>query len=170
MAFNRIQTSVHGKLLGLTSSGGVAFQPTTSTGMSHVAEISSAGVVNSSISGFGSTITDMTVATFRSVVETISSSAATMLGYGLSWISSDVINVSVLTLSAPVAGVHKYIYGDSSASTVTFNTTAASITFGASVLSSALVFDNAGGIRGTGLILVGLSATRWAFFGRNATV
>ena len=170
MSFSQIFKSLHGRQIGLASSGGINFQPTTSTGMSHVAEISSAGVFNSSISNFNSTITDMTVATLRSVVETISSSAATLLGYGLSVISSDVINVSVLKVSAPVAGVRKLIYGDSSASTITLNTTSSDITFGASVLSSALVFDNAGGVRGTSVVLEGISATRWAFFGRKATV
>lgn len=163
MSLVTILTSLHGRRFGLSSSGGVLVQPTTSTGVTHLAEISSAGVVNSSI-------TEMTVQLLKSFVETISSSAATMVGHGLSVISSDVINVSVLTLSAPTAGVNKFIYGDSSASTVTLNTTATTITFGASVLSSALVFDNAGGIRGTGLILKGISATRWAFFGRNPTV
>ena len=93
-----------------------------------------------------------------------------MVNHGLSVISSDVINVSVLTLAAPAAGVEKMIYGDSSASTISFNTTSSDITFGASVLSSALVFDNAGGVRGTSVLLKGISASRWAFFGRKATV
>lgn len=162
MSQNLILTSIHGKRLGLTSSGGLAFQPTTSTGMSHVAEISSAGVFNSSISSFGSTITEMVVAKMKSVVETISSSAATLINYGLSLVSSDVINVSVLTVPAPEAGLEKEIFGDSSASTVSFNTTSSDITFGTTVSSSALVFDHAGGIRGSWIRLKGLSATRWA--------
>ena len=49
MALNDILVSIHGRRLGMTSSGGVAFVPTTSTGVSHLAEISSAGVFQSSI-------------------------------------------------------------------------------------------------------------------------
>lgn len=170
MSLNVILTSVHGKKLGLSSSGGVLVSPTSSTGYSHLAEISSAGVFNSSISGFNSTITDMTVEKMRVAFETISSSAATLLGYGLSVISSDVINVSVLTIPAPSAGIEKTVWGQSSASTISFNTTAATIlfdsTFGSS--SSALVWDRAGGVRGSILRMVGLSATRWAILDKTA--
>lgn len=168
MSLNTMLTSIHGRRLGLSSSGGVLVQPTSSTGVSHLMEISSAGVVNSSITNFGSTITEMTVAKRKSVIDVISSSAATLLNYGVSQISSDVINVSVLTLPAPETGLHKEIFGDSSASTVTFNTTATTIYFGTSVDSSALVFDKAGGIRGSQIILRGMSATRWAVLARTA--
>lgn len=164
MSLNKALVSIHGRRLGITSSGGLISRPSTAPGTAnHFAEISSAGVMNS-------TITTMTVQELKSYVETISSSAATMVNHGLSVISSDVINVSVLTLAAPAAGVEKMIYGDSSASTITLNTTSSDITFGASVLSSALVFDNAGGVRGTSVLLKGISASRWAFFGRKATV
>jgi hypothetical protein len=98
-------------------------------------------------------------------VDTISSSAATLTNSGISHISSDVINVSVLSIAAPVAGVSKEIWCDSSASTVSINTTHATITFGSSVGSSALVLDAAGGIRGTGITMRGISATQWAFVG-----
>lgn len=155
----------------LTSSGGVVTRPTTSTGLtSHFAEISSAGVFNSSVTSFGSTIGDITIQTLRSLVETISSSAATMVNYGLSVISSDVINVSVINLAAPAVGVGKEIYGDSSASTISFQTTSSNITFGATVASSAYVFDNVGGIRGTSLILRGITTSRWALLGRKVTL
>ena len=170
MSLTQILTSLHGRRIGLSSSGGVLVQPTSSTGVTHLAEISSAGVFNSSISNFGSTITDMTVAKMRSVIETISSSAATLLAYGLSVISSDVINVSVLKLSAPEAGLEKTIWGQTSASTITFNTTADTILFDTTFgnTSSALVWDQAGGIRGSWINLIGLSATRWAVLYRRA--
>ena len=167
MAINQYLVSLHGRKMGQTSSGGIVIQPTSSTGMSHLAEISSAGVFNSSLTSFGSTITEMTVAKLKAPVETVSSSAATMVNYGVSIISSDVINVSVLTLSAPEAGILKEIFGDSSASTVSINTTATTITFGTSVGSSALVLDDAGGIRGKCVILRGLTATRWAIVGHR---
>ena len=167
MSLTQILTSLHGRKLGLSSSGGLLVQPTTSTGITHLAEISSAGVFNSSITSFGSTVTEMEVAKLKTTVETVSSSAATILGYGMSVISSDVINVSVLKLSAPEAGVLKEIFCDSSASTVSINTTANTITFGTSVNSSALVLDDAGGIRGKCIVLRGLSTTRWAMIGHR---
>ena len=170
MSLNVILTSLHGRKIGLSATGGVLIAPTSSTGISHLAEISSAGVFNSSISSFNSTITEMEVEKLRSVVETISSSAATLVNYGLSVISSDVINGSVLKLSAPVAGIMKRIFGDSSASTITFDTTAATIifqaTFGSS--SSALVWDRAGSVRGSHIILEGQSATRWNILTKTA--
>lgn len=170
MAINQYLVSLHGRKMGQTSSGGIVIQPTTSTGMSHLAEISSAGVFNSSISSFNSTITEMEVAKQKNVFETISSSAATLVNYGVSVISSDVINVSVLKVPAPEAGMLKTIWGQTSASTITFNTTADTIlfdaTFGAS--SSALVWDRAGGQRGAIIRLLGLSATRWAVLDKTA--
>ena len=170
MAFDRILRSIWGKEAGFTSTGGLIFRPTTSTGYSHAAEISSAGVFNSSITSFGSTIGDITMKTMRSIIETISSSAATLVNYGVSVISSDVINVSVLKVSAPEAGILKTIWGQTSASTITFNTTADTIlfdaTFGAS--SSALVWDRAGGQRGAIIRLLGLSSTRWAVLDKTA--
>ena len=170
MAINQYLVSLHGRKMGQTSSGGIVIQPTSSTGMSHLAEISSAGVFNSSISSFNSTITEMEVAKQKVTFETISSSAATLLNYGVSVISSDVINVSVLKVPAPEAGLLKTIWGQTSASTISFNTTADTIlfdaTFGAS--SSALVWDRAGGQRGAYIKLLGLSATRWAVLYKTA--
>lgn len=167
MSLNVIQTSVHGKRFGLTSTGGVLTKPTTSTGYSHLAEISSAGVFNSSISSFNSTVTDLPVAKLKTVVETATASAATLTPYGLSIISSDVINGSVLKLGAPEIGILKEIFCDSSASTVSINTTATANVFGTSVDSTALVLDDAGGIRGKTVALRGLSATRWAIIGHR---
>ena len=171
MAFNRILTSIHGKRFGLSASGTPVFQPTTSSGLSHVAEISSAGVFNSSITSFNSTITELIVAKYKSVVESISSSAATMLNYGISIIASDVITGSVMTLPAPEVGLHKQIWFDTSASgAMTVQTTAASVifeaTFGSS--SSSITMSVPGGLRGARITLFGQSATRWAVIAKTA--
>lgn len=169
MSLNQILTSVHGRKLGLSASGGLLAQPTSSTGMTHFAEISSAGVFNSSVSSFRSTITELEVYKLKSYVETISSSAATLINNGISSISSDVINVSVLKLSAPETGVVKIIFGDSSASTISFNTTSSDIQFVSTAAnSSALVWDKAGGVRGDLVFLAGLSSTRWATLFKTA--
>lgn len=167
MSLNQILTSLHGRKIGLSASGGLLLQPTSSTGMSHVMEISSAGVVNSSITNFGTTLTEMTVQKLKTFVETISSSAATLAAYGLSIISSDVINVSVLKMPAPETGVLKEIFCDSSASTLSLNTTATTIVFGTSVDSTALVLDDAGGVRGKCIVLRGITDLRWAMIGHR---
>lgn len=167
MSHNKILTSIHGLRLGLSASGGILHRPTTSTGVSHAAEISSAGVFNSSITSFRTTLTEMVVEKMKTVVENISSSAATLLGYGLSVITSDVINVSVLKMPAPEVGILKEIFCDSSASTLSLNTTATTIVFGTSVDSSAFVLDDAGGIRGKCLIFRGITALRWALIGHR---
>ena len=171
MAFNRVLTSIHGKRLGLSATGGLLFQPTTSTGMSHAAEISSAGVFNSSISSFNSTITELIAAKYKSVVDTISSSAATMLNYGISIIASDVIEGSALTLPAPEAGLHKTIWFDTSSSgAITVETTAATILFESTYqsTSSAITMGFAGGLRGASIELFGQSTTRWSVIRKTA--
>lgn len=171
MALNTGFVSIHGRRMGMTSSGGVVIVPTSSTGLtSHLAEISSAAVFNSSITSFRSTIGEIEVAALKSVVETISSSAATVSNEGISRISSDVINGSVLKLSAPEDMLNKEIWFDSSASTITIDTTAATIVFDTSLgsSSSALVMGRAGGTRGAYVKLLGIGTTRWAVLYRTA--
>lgn len=165
MSHNQILTSVHGRRLGLSASGGLLASQTSSTGVTHFAEISSAGVFNSSITSFGSTIGELTVKSYKSIVETVSSTLASMVNYGLSIVSTGSSNGTVLSLSgAPEAGLIKEIFSDTSASTITIDTTAAGITFQTSMgsASSAIVWDKAGGSRGKSITLMGLSATRWA--------
>ncbi len=169
MSHTVIFTSLHGRKFGLSSSGGLLVWPTTGTGYNHFAEISSAGVFNSSISSFGSTIGEAEFSKLKSVVETISSSAATLAVNGISRISSDVINVSVLKVPAPETGIIKIIFGDSSASTISFNTTSSDVQFVSTAAnSSALVWDKAGGVRGDLVFMAGLSTTRWAVLYKTA--
>lgn len=161
MAFDNVLVSKHGRKFGLSSSNGLLLS--SSDGYSHAAEISSAGVFESSISSFGSTIGVLPVARVDSEVDTVTASDATLNGYGFAHISSDVINGSVITVPAPTAaGQNLDIWCDTSASTVSLNSTAAANKFGSSVDSSALVLDAAGGIRGKGVVLRGISDTRWA--------
>ena len=166
MSFTKILTSVHGRRLGLSASGGLLFAPTTSTGFSHFAEISSAGVFNSSISGasaigaWGSSLTKT-----LSFVEKVESSGTLMKNHGLSHVTSDVVQGSTLLMSAPEVGVNKEIWFDCSASTITIGSTDAGITFGTSVGTSALNMDTVGGLRGVSIVLKGLSDTRWAILG-----
>ncbi len=168
MSFNIILKSVVGHRLGLSASGGLLFKPTTSTGVSHAAELSSAGKFNSSIDGasaigqWGSSLTG-----YKGFIEKVSATNVKMVNYGLSHVTSDVINGATLLIAAPEAGIHKEIYFDSSASTMSIGTTAAGISFGASVESSVHNVEAAGGVMGTSLTMRGLSATKWALLGRR---
>lgn len=152
MSVDQILTSIHGKRFGLSASGGLLAHETSATGVKRAVMMSTADVIQ------GKPAYD---------VQTASASGAVITNYGLTHVTSGVVNGATLTVSAPAAGVEKEIFFDSSASTLSLGTTAAGITFGASVGSSVLNMDAAGGVRGTGLIMRGLSSTRWALLGRR---
>lgn len=146
-----ILKSIFGRQLGFSSSGGILTNLSSGV-VNRVATISS---------------DDAFVEKVGQIIETISSSATVLANYGLSIISSDVPNGSTCLISTPALGVLKEIFFDSSASTISIGTTAAGITFGASVGSSVKNMDAAGGVRGTSISFRGLSATRWAIIGHR---
>ena len=164
MALNDILVSIHGRRLGMTSSGGVAFVPTTSTGVSHLGEISSAGVFQSSISDFLTTITDMTVGRFRSVVVATEATGTTLTNFGLSVLSSAAATAQFFVMLAPVAGVLKMIaVGQNTATEITVQGTATTILFGST--SGDKIFFQGADIRSMAVTLMGISTTRWANIG-----
>jgi len=170
MSNNVILTSIHGRRLGLSSSGGVLIAKTSSTGVSHLGEISSAGVFESSIDSwtavgqFGSTLSG-----YKSFFETASASSVTLSNKGMTHVTSDLSVIgATLLISAPEIGVEKEIYLDSSASTLSLGSTSSDITFGTSIGTSVLVLDQVGGVRGTALRMRGISATRWALLGKHS--
>lgn len=151
MSVDQILTSIHGRRLGLSATGALLMQQRDSTGMSRAVTVSSANIREETIA--------------ESVL-TCSGSAVVITNSGFTHVTSDMsVNGAALTVSAPAAGVLKEIFLDSSASTVSLGSTAAGITFGASVGSSVRVMDAAGGVRGTSIVLRGLSTTRWAILG-----
>src|SRR3990167_4958218 len=108
MAFDDMLVSVYGRRLGMTSSGGVVFTPTTSTGpVSHAAEISSAGVFNSSVSSFLSTIGEMTLLKLKTFVNATAVVSSTLVNYGLSVFSSATATAATFTMLAPEVGIFK---------------------------------------------------------------
>ena len=147
----KILKSLFGRQFGITSTGGFVTNQDNGN-VNRFVTISS---------------DDAFVEKVGSYLETIAATGTQLVNYGISWISSDVVNGATLKIAAPAKGVRKEIFLDSSASTLSIGTTAAGITFGASVGSSVYNMDAAGGVRGTGIIMVGLSATRWGFIGRQ---
>lgn len=147
------QVSIHGKRLYLTSTGGIA------NDSSFVAVMRNAtGVVQDKI---------------RSYVETISSSGSVLVNYGLSIISTSTGQGTFAhTLAAPVSGIVKRIFQESSATTVTFGTEATTVLFRStgSAGSTLMTFSSTNGLGGCSVTLVGLSTTRWGIVDSKGAV
>ena len=150
MAAFKMRVSKHGRLLGISSTGGI-IQAITSTGVAGSSEFSYAaqmwgdGMVATTTSTGGATLGNSGV----SVINT-SASAATFL------------------IAAPVTGVSKEIYIISSASALTFGGTSTSQVFmkiaGGIAGSTTLTLtaaSTADSLAGNTLLLRGLSATQW---------
>lgn len=172
MTLGKILHSIHGKQVGQMSSGGITFTRTTSSAMGMAAEMSTAGVFDSSISSFNATIGEMEVETFKSVLETISTSEATLNAYGISVLSSGTATSRVFSIGAPAVGTRKTVHSVSSATTIVLDTTADTIGFnsceGAS--STRLTFSVTAGCTGRSIVLDGLSTTRWGVLSHSPDI
>lgn len=139
------RTSIFGRRLGLSSTGGIVSAPSGSTDIDRSAQMwgpglfsSSTGLVNSGTNLLGGT-----------------GGAQTFILSG-----------------APQVGLRCEIISDTSSSSVTINTTDATINFNSSggTSSTALTFAVAGGTEGQSVVLRGLSATRWQVISRSGGV
>lgn len=148
--FSRL-TSIHGRRIAMSATGAIVDK-----------------------NGFGAVMTDSSgvlQTIIKSAVETISSSGAALVAYGLSIFSSATSTSRSFTLSAPSSGQEKMIFSLSSASTILLETTATGVFFvstGAS--STAITFSAAGGAFGETITLMGLSSTRWAVLRKTAQI
>src|SRR3990167_941297 len=142
----RMVTSLHGRRLGLSSTGGI-IQAINSTGR-------------------GSTTFDMAAQMWgNSMLATHSSSLATLRNNGVNLISSATAASYAFTVAAPAIGVYTEILSASSATTITLDTSATTITFATTgnAVTTGLTIALAstlGGCVGQALVLRGLSATR----------
>ena len=141
------RVSLHGRRLGLSSSGGlVAISSAGSTAGANVA---------AQMWGSGA-------------IETVSANAATIRNSGVTIVSTDSTSGATFDVSAPVAGVHKEIHFQTSATALTLNTTATTIKFNSTLAEAAAggstLLNIVGAAAGTAgsLILRGLSATAWS--------
>lgn len=141
--------SLHGRSLGLTSTGGLAqYRDATggqSTAVIMYAQMWGSGMVATTTSTGGATLSNSGV----SVINT-SASAATFL------------------IAAPVSGIRKEIYIVSSASALTFGGTSTSQVFmkiaggiAGSTTLTLIAASTADSLAGNALILRGLSTTQW---------
>ncbi len=109
----------------------------------------------------GTTPASVTGTKFISSVEAGTTAAALSNG-GVSTFGSSV--ATTLTLSAPVAGVKKFLYNVGTSSFVSSGST--TIQFGENSSIQRLNFTAAG----QGITLQGLSATKWAIESQNSTL
>lgn len=141
-----MRVSIHGRRLGLSSTGGILAGSSGSTTFESIAQMWGADLI-----------------------ETVSSAGAAISNYGLTIISTDSTSgTSPFFVAAPVSGVSKEIHLQTSATLITLNSTATTIKFnttscvaaagGSTVLSLAnAAVAGLGGV----VVLRGLSATAW---------
>ena len=145
----RMLTSIHGRRLGLSSTGGI-IQSMTSTG------------------GYSSSFEMLAQMWGPAMVATTTSTGgATLSNNGVSVINTSATAATFL-IAAPVAGVSKEIYIVSSASALTFGGTSPSQLFSkiaggatGSTTLTLIVASTADSLAGQTLFLRGLSATKW---------
>ena len=144
MAFT-MQKSIHGRRLGISSTGGIV-SAVNSTGGQSTAVIAAAQMWGDA-----------------SIQNTTSTGGATLGNSGQSVINTTAAAPTFL-IAAPVAGVSKEIYIISSASTITFGGTSTSQVFmkigGGAAGSTTLTLTDVS-LAGASLYLRGLSATQW---------
>lgn len=143
------RTSIHGRRLGLSSTGGII------TGVDSTGGGSTAFVLAAQMWG-------------SAMLNTVSSSEATLRNAGVNLISTATSTAYTFTVGAPVAGVAMEVISRSSATTVTFQTSATTILFFDSTLTpdgaTGLVLSQTstdGGNFGAAVMLRGLSTARW---------
>ena len=165
MAVDTILTSIHGRRLGLTASGGLMVRhPSSAAANTRALTLSTANLVQELIADFVSTITDMTVSRFRSFVNATETTGTTLVNYGLSILSSAAATAQFFVMLAPVVGgVKSGFVGQNTASEITLQGTATTILFGST--SGDKVFFSGADIRGYGVTLYGHTATRWQVLG-----
>lgn len=144
-----MRKSLHGREVGIASTGGLIFG------------ITSTGGGSTALTLFGQMWG-------QALLETVSSNGATISNSGVTIISSDSTAGASFVLSAPVVGVQKEIHIQTpatdlnlgtSATTIYINTTLAEAAAGGSTLIN--IVGPATGIGGA-IILRGLSTTQWS--------
>src|SRR3990167_551741 len=150
----RMVTSIHGRRLGISSTGGI-IQAYNSTGK-------------------GSTQFDMTAQMWGQgmVATTTSTGGATLSNSGVSVINTSA-SAATFLIAAPEIGVAKEIYVVSAASALTFGGTSTSQVFmkvgGGAAGSTTLTLIDAS-LAGQTLIMRGLSATQWGIMNGSTVI
>ena len=150
--FQRV-TSLFGRRLGLTSSGGLVNDSTFVAIMRNAT-----GVIQD---------------VMRSYVESISSSGAQAVRYGVSILATATATARAFSIQTPISGVEKRIFSQASGSVVTIETSATTILIastGAGGGATSLTITNAAGTKGEAVTLMGLSSTLWTVASKTGGV
>lgn len=157
MAFVQ-RTSIHGRRLGISTTGGIISASSGSTAAAdQAAQMWGVGLCNE-----------------------VSSGGELIPNDGITIISSDSTGGEAFIIASPVVGIAKEILCAASASAYTLNTSATSVLFvgtgtGSTQLgnigSTILTMGSANAVNlfGLSIQLRGLSATRWAVLGRSSS-
>ncbi len=145
-----IRKSIHGRQLGISSSGGIVTDPAgstvVSTGIANAAQMWGAGMM---------------------VTHTSTAAAITLRNYGTNVLSSATSTAIVASIgAAPVLGLYMEILSRSSATTVTIDSNSTTVVFettgGTSSTSLTIsLASTLGGANGETVALRGTSATSW---------
>lgn len=154
----KMLTSIYGRRLGISSSGGLVSH-TGSTGGGSTAFVTAAQMWGTGM------------------VETISAAGATINNAGLTYISSDsTAGTTPYILQAPVAGLSKEIFITTTATALAINTNATTVFISSTLAELAAggsttltISGPATGIGGS-IVLRGISATQWAIMSHTAAV
>jgi hypothetical protein len=135
--------SIHGRRLGISSTGGIS-QYINSTGGGSTAITQHAQMWGSGL-----------------ILTTTSTGGATLGNNGVSLINTSA-TAATFSVAAPAAGVSKEIWLVSSASAITFNTTATSVVFkGHGKAASTAATLTAASLDGVGILLRGFNSSEW---------
>ncbi len=146
--------SLHGRRIGLTSTGGIA-QYLDKDGKGSTAVVQYAKMWGA---GQHATVT--------------STIASTLANSGFTTLSSGSATALVFEIKAPVVGVENTIHIDTSASEISFGGTSTSIIFASTVAvaGGSTLFLSRANLAGVNVILKGISTTEWSIFGSTTTL
>lgn len=158
MAFFEPRTSLHGRRLALSSTGGI-IQGITSTGRTST-DFDMAAVMRDS--------TGARLSPLYEPITTHSSTSTTLVTGQVNLVSSATSGALTFTLPAPVAGIHAEVIIHATSTTITLQTSATTILFYDSTLTrtgaTGLAFETLstdGGNYGAAAMFRGLSTTKW---------
>ena len=159
-----LQTSLHGRRFGLSSSGALM---TNEKGTRYAAVMkSTADVVQNS------TALLFSQSGVNAQTDVSSTVGSTLTNYGLQTITSGTSTaIATFEIAAPVAGVMKEIHIDTSASEVTLGGTATDVVFKPTAAGAgSTLFLSAINLAGTVVVLRGKSATQYQVIGSTTNI
>lgn len=156
-----LRTSIHGRRIGLSSTGGIVTAYGSTGNMSTAIQaVALMRDVNNVLRG-----------PHYEPITSHSSSGATMLE-GINYIASATAASYDFSMTAPASGLVARIAVAASSTTITFSGSATTVLFGSTAIggSTSLTMENPGGCQGMHLTLAAVSSARWAVLNKTIAV